>query len=238
MTSTKSQAIAGTLASAWIGFWHEWHEGLQLVKQERRVLGMFSLMAITSLGEGVFSVLFIVFVSQVLHGGVLELSWLMAAQAIGGLIGGVLIGHVIKGVHLSHLIGYSAIVFGAVDLLIFNYPRFIGGVVPGLLLFICAGIVGVGIFTGANTLLQNVVPDRYRGRVFGAIGTTSAILMLLGTALAGLLGNPRNVITVLNIQGSMYILAGAFVLFILRVSRERVIQDSRREKWSILPDKV
>lgn len=230
LPATESRVIAGKLANAWRSFWQEWQEGLQLVAQGRQVFSIFSLMAITSLGEGVFSVLFIVFVSQILHGGALELSWLMVAQAVGGVIGGLLIGYVSKRLHLSQLIGYSAIAFGIFDLLIFNYPRFVGGLLPGLFLFVLAGVVGVGIFTGANTLLQNSVSDQYRGRIFGTMGMTSAILMLLGTALAGFLGNPSNVIAFLNIQGSMYILAGVFVLFILRANGERGRQEARRKK--------
>ena len=64
--------------------WREWLEGLRLVKRERLVSIMFVLFAVTSLGEGVFGVLFVVFVYKILHGGALQLGWLMGAQAVGG----------------------------------------------------------------------------------------------------------------------------------------------------------
>ncbi|MEO8971903.1 MAG: MFS transporter [Ktedonobacteraceae bacterium] len=214
----KKRTFATTTvrANPWRNVWHEWLEGLRLVKEERNVAAMFALIAITSLGEGVFSVLFIVYVSKVLHGGALQIGWLQGAQAVGGLIGGLLIGFIVKRVSLPHLIGFGAIAFGIVDLLIFNYPTFFPGIVIGLVLFVLVGIPGVGFSTGVTTMLQTSVADEYRGRIFGAMGTTSALLMLLGTILAGLLGDPLGAITVLNTQGGMYVLAGICVLVLLR----------------------
>ncbi len=213
----KQVSEAATVkANPWRKVWHEWLEGLRLVKQERNVAAMFALIAITSLGEGVFSVLFIVYVSKVLHGGALQLGWLQGAQAVGGLIGGLLIGFVVRKVSLPHLIGFGAIAFGFIDLLIFNYPTFFPGIVIGLVLFVLVGIPGVGFSTGVTTLLQISVEDEYRGRIFGAMGAISALLMLLGTTLAGFLGDPLGVITVLNTQGAMYVLAGICVLVLLR----------------------
>ncbi len=214
----KKQVSSATneKANPWRDVWHEWLEGLRLVKQERNVAAMFALIAITSLGEGVFAVLIIAYVSKVLHGGALQLGWLQGAQAIGGLIGGLLIGLVVKKVSLPHLIGFGAIAFGFIDLLIFNYPTFFPGIAIGLALFVLVGIPGVGFSTGVTTLLQTSVEDKYRGRIFGAMGTTSAILMLLGTTLAGLLGDSLGVVTVLNTQGGMYVLAGICVLVLLR----------------------
>lgn len=216
--SVKGQVALDAVESSWINIWREWLAGLQLVKKERIVSTIFMLQAFTALGEGVFTVLFVVFVNEVLHGGALEIGWLMGAQAVGGIIGGVLIGQATKRVSLSHLIGFGAIAFGGIDLVIFNYPRFFPVFVVALILFLIVGIPGVGMFTGVNTLLQIAVKDEYRGRIFGAISTTSAFLTLLGTILAGVLGNPLGVLTVLNVQGGMYVLAGTLVLLLLRTS--------------------
>ena len=128
----KLVSEVATVKAIWRKVWHEWLEGLRLVKQERNVAAMFALIAITSLGEGVFSVLFIVYVSKVLHGGALQLGWLQGAQAVGGLIGGLLIGFAVrKGLATpSHWIG--AIAFGFIDLLILTIATFFPGIVIGL----------------------------------------------------------------------------------------------------------
>ena len=195
--------------------WREWLEGLGLVKRERLVSIMFVLFAVTSLGEGVFGVLFVVFVYRILHGGALQLGWLMGAQAVGGLIGSVFVGYVIKALSPSRLIGISAVLFGLIDLVIFNYPAFFPGFALAVILFVLVGIPGVGTMTSAYTLLQTAVADEYRGRIFGAVGTTGALFMLLGTILAGFLGDHLGVVTVLNTQGAVYVLAGVFAIVTL-----------------------
>ncbi|HEX6481145.1 MAG TPA: MFS transporter [Ktedonobacteraceae bacterium] len=198
-----------------VAVWHEWLEGLGLIKKERLVSIMFVLFAVTSLGEGVFGVLFVVFVYRILHGGALQLGWLMGAQAVGGLVGSVLVGYVFKFLSPSRLIGISAVLFGLIDLMIFNYPAFFPGFTLAMILFVLVGIPGTGAMTSSYTLLQTAVTDEYRGRIFGAIGTTGALFMLSGTILAGFLGDHLGVVTILNTQGAVYVLAGVFALITL-----------------------
>ena len=198
-----------------VAVWYEWLEGLGLIKKERLVSIMFVLFAVTSLGEGVFGVLFVVFVYRILHGGALQLGWLMGAQAVGGLVGSVLVGYVFKFLSPSRLIGISAVLFGLIDLMIFNYPAFFPGFTLAVILFVLVGIPGTGAMTSSYTLLQTAVTDEYRGRIFGAIGTTGALFMLSGTILAGFLGDHLGVVTILNTQGAVYVLAGVFALITL-----------------------
>ncbi|MFL5803327.1 MAG: MFS transporter [Roseiflexaceae bacterium] len=206
---------AASAAGAWVAVWREWLEGLRLVGRERVILTIFVILAITAVGEGVMSTLFVIFVNRVLGGAALELGWLMSAQAVGGLIGSVLVGAAGRRFSTAHLIGFSAILFGAIDLAIFNYPAFIPGIALGLILFVVVGIPGVGFMTGVSTLLQTGVADQYRGRIFGALGTTQGLLALVGTLLAGALGDRLGVVTMLNIQGGGYILAGLLGLALL-----------------------
>jgi MFS family permease len=222
-----SQPVASA-AGAWVAVWREWLEGLRLVGRDRTILTVFVILAITATGEGVMSTLFVIFVNQVLGGAALELGWLMSAQAIGGLIGSLLVGALGGRFSTARLIGLSAILFGAIDLAIFNYPAFIPGIELGLILFTFVGIPGVGFMTGVHTLLQTSVADRYRGRIFGALGTSQGLLMLVGTLVAGTLGDRLNVVTMLNIQGGGYILAGLLGLVLLRETQHRVVNSQAK----------
>src|SRR5207249_1937557 len=76
-----------TASHAWRRLWREWVDGLRVVRRERVVAVIFTMLAIGSLGEGVMSVLFVGFVNRVVGGGAPELGWLMSAQAVGGLLG-------------------------------------------------------------------------------------------------------------------------------------------------------
>jgi Na+/melibiose symporter-like transporter len=205
--SHPSAATSNTVG-AWVAVWREWLAGLRLVRHERPIMVVFMMLAIAALGEGIMGVLFVVFVNRVLRGGALEIGWLMSAQAIGGLLGGLLVGSASRLLTPARLIGLSGILFGALDLAIFNYPAYIPGITLGLILFALVGIPGVGFMTGVSALLQTSVADQYRGRIFGALGTTQGLLMMIGTISAGALGDRLGVVTVLNMQGCGYILAG------------------------------
>jgi MFS family permease len=213
--ATQDAAAPAHPGGAWARVWHEWLAGMRLIGSQRTLKVLFGLLAITSLGEGVFGVLFVVFVNRILGGGAAEIGWLMSAQAVGGLLGGVLVGWLGARVRPARMIGVATILFGAIDLAIFNYPRFFPGFLPVLALFVVVGVPGVFEVTGVNTLLQTSVADAFRGRVFGAIGMVGSLMALIGLTLAGLIGDRVGVITVLNIQGAVYILAGLVVLALL-----------------------
>jgi MFS family permease len=227
--ASRSVDAAPGAVGAWVAVWREWLAGLRLVWHERPILVIFVILAITSLGEGIMGVLFVVFVNQVLGGGALEIGWLMSAQAIGGLLGGLVVGSASRLFTPARLIGLSGILFGALDLAIFNYPAFIPGILLGLILFVAVGIPGVGFMSGVSTLLQTSVADQYRGRIFGALGTTQGLLMLIGTISAGALGDQLGVVTVLNMQGCGYILAGLIGLTLLRTTVPQMMPAARRE---------
>ncbi len=195
--------------------WQEWLAGLRLIRRERVLTIVFALMAITSVGEGVMGGVFFAFVADVLGGGAAEIGWLMGAQAVGGLLGGLIVGPVSRRLPLHRMLGLSCIAFGLIDLMIFNYPLLLPSIVPGIILFILVGVPGVGAMTGINTLLQTAVADAYRGRVFGALNTTSTLLRLTGTALAGALAGRLGIVTLLNIQGGGYVVAGLLALMLL-----------------------
>ncbi|HEU5097738.1 MAG TPA: MFS transporter [Roseiflexaceae bacterium] len=231
-SQTKAPA---TVTSAWAKVWHEWLAGLQLIARNRTLVVIFGLEAITSLGEGVFGVLFVVFVNKILSGGAQEIGWLMSAQAIGGLLGGLLVGWLGARFTPVRLAGIGTILFGLIDLAIFNYPRFSPEFLPILALFVVVGVPGVIGMTGVNTLLQTVVADEFRGRVFGAIGMVASLMALIGLTLAGVIGDRVGVITVLNIQGAGYIVAGLMVLALLRGSARHA---RAAEQSSLMVDNV
>src|SRR5215213_5284226 len=216
-----------TVGQAWAAVPREWLAGLRLILRERVVMILYALIAITSLGEGVFGVLFVVFVNRILGGGAQEIGWLMSAQAVGGLIGGLLVGWLGNKASSIVLIGLGALAFGLIDLAIFNYPAFLPGFTLALILFVAVGIPGVAMVTGMNTLLQSAVADEYRGRIFGTYGMTGALLALIGATLAGALGDRLGAVTLLNIQGGVYVAAGLLVPVLLRGARRAAMLNQR-----------
>ncbi len=217
-TGGAAGGAAGGATGPWRNAVTEWLAGLRTIMRDRTLRAIFLFTAITSVGEGVMGVLMVVYVIRLLDGGAQQLGWLMSAQAVGGLIGGLAAGWISPTARPARLIGIATIVFGAIDLAIFNYPRVGTGILPVIVLFVLVGVPGIILGTGLMTLLQSAVSDGFRGRVFGAYGTTESLLKLVGTALAGLLGDQLGAMTMLNVQGFGYVLAGLMVLVLLRAT--------------------
>jgi hypothetical protein len=144
-------------------------------------------------------------------GSALELGWLISAQAVGGILGRVAVAQ----------LGPSAVLFGLIDLAIFNAPALIPGVAIPLVLFV---LVGLPAALGASmtTILQTIVADQYHGRVFAALGTLSALLVLAGLGVGGIGGDRIGIMPVLNIQGYVHVLAGLLAPYLrgLQVARQ------------------
>jgi MFS family permease len=184
---------------------------LRLVGRDLRVAAVFAVVAVAMVGEGVITVLIIVFVKDVLGGGSPEFSWIITAYGAGGVAGGFLAAWLGPVVGEARLLALSAAANGVFLLLMFNIPVLAVVVALG----VPAGATVLGWFVGAQTLLQKWVPDSYRGRVFGAYETTQALLLLVGMGLAAALAAPLGVVAVLSAVGALYILAGAVAWVVL-----------------------
>lgn len=73
----------------------------------------------------------------------------------------------------------------------------------------------VGASVGSQTMLQARVPDRYRGRVYGALSTTMAILSLASVAFSGAFAEIFGIVPMLTVAGCVTILAGILALFLI-----------------------
>jgi MFS family permease len=113
------------------------------------------------------------------------------------------------------LLGVSALLFGFIDLLIFNVPVLFPSLPLVLALFVIVGLPGVGATTSLMALFQSRVADAYRGRIFGAYGTTLSLLGLVGMTFAGAMGDVLGPVPVLNVQGGGYVVVGILGLLLL-----------------------
>jgi hypothetical protein len=66
------------------------------------------------------------------------------------------------------------------------------------------------------TLMQEHTTDRFRGRVFGALGAVEGVAIVTGTVAAGVLANVLGIVAVLSVQGAGYVAAGIVVLALLQ----------------------
>lgn len=143
-------------------------------------------------------------VKDVLHGDLLILGWIVSAQGIGGLIGGLALGSAGKSLSATTVLASGLVVTG---LLVVAAVSLVA--LPVILVLIA--LVGVAVVVAVvrlQTLLQLAVHDAYRGRVLGAYGTTQAALLLVGMALSGALGGLIGSVSTLEIAGFLYAAGG------------------------------
>ncbi len=194
----------------------EWLDGMQLIWRTQVVRTLFMFNILPAIGESVMYVLFIPFVTKILHGESLHVGGIMSAQAVGGILGGVIISWVASRFKAYRLLGFSAIIFGFIDLALFNYSTFFSGIIFAYVFMILVGPPAVAIGASYNTLLQSNVDTAYQGRVFGALNLTFSLFMLIGIAVAGYSADRLGIVPVINLQGYVYILAGIMCLVLLR----------------------
>jgi hypothetical protein len=203
-------ATTVAMGATWRRFWLEWRGGLQIVRQERVIATLFTVLMLMNFGGIMIDPLYPGFVEGVIGAG---------PQAFGWLLTGLILGRL--GVALSpvHLLGWGSIVGAIVCFVQFNLPFLPVALVAAFLL----GFPSVAVATAANTLVLISTPEAFRGRILGALSTTIAFVGVVGTlGLAGGFGELLGIVPMLNVAAGLNLLAGLVVLVLLpRAVRSR-----------------
>jgi MFS family permease len=217
------------------GVVREWVDGLRVTVGDRGLRWGLVVNGLAGVAQGIFTVLFVLFVTGVLGGDGADVGLLRGVQAIGGLLGGVLVVGLASRLEAGRLLGVSLLVFAAIDLAIWNGPVLTTADWLYLGLFVAAGIPGVGVLTGLTSLVQERTAEAYLGRVFATYLGSFNGLMALGMLLAGLLGDTLGVVAVLNAQAGLGLLAGLIAVATLgrRVPRDRYPRASKRVRMPL-----
>jgi Na+/melibiose symporter-like transporter len=190
----------------------EWIDGVRLCFSRRHLSTLFMFRVMSGFGEGVIAVLLAPFIISVLNADSAEYGAVISAQAVGGIAAGFAVAALGRRGDPRILLGYGALLFGVLDLLIAIYPLALPALWPVFVLICLVGLPSAALNAAFATLQQVHTPDAFRGRVFGAINTGSGLAMVLGILVAGTLGDVVGIIAVLSLQGIVHIVAGPYVL--------------------------
>jgi MFS family permease len=190
--------------------------GLRRVVRAPAVAAVLAVAVIVDTAQGIFVVLFIVFVAQRLHGGAAEIGLLRGVQAVGAVAGGILLATAGRRWRPIALAAVAALVFGALDLAAWNGPSVTRSEAVYVALFVCVGAPGVAMETAGLSFLQRATADGERGRVFAAVGLAENAGQALGIVLAGALVAPLGLTALLEAQGSLYLAAGLLIIVLAR----------------------
>ena len=83
------------------------------------------------------------------------------------------------------------------------------------------GFTSVVGSVGVDTLLQRSVRDAHRGRVFGALGASGALLSLAGAAAGGIAAEYVGTVTMLDVAAALITISGVVVLRALATAPAR-----------------
>jgi MFS family permease len=195
--------------------------GIAKVLGEKWIRGALVTMGLAGAAQGIFVVLFVVFVARLLHGDAAETGLLRGVQAVGSIVAGAALAVAgRRGVGWSTggrsaggrsgagwLTAGSAGAFGLVALVTWNLPAVTLAEPVYVVLFVLVGAPGLVMFTGLTTSLQETAPEAVRGRVLSVAGAVSAIGQAAGMLAAGVLTDRTGLLTLLDAQGVLYLLA-------------------------------
>jgi MFS family permease len=179
------------------GFRFTWHH-----VQVRSILWM---MAATTIAGMPAVVLMPFFADDIFHKGSLGLGFLMGAMGIGAVIGTLVLAGRTQVSGLARVMAASAASSG-LCFLMFSASRWF---YISMLIMPLIGFSTMRQLASANTLVQSLIPDEYRGRVMALYAMTVVGLGPVGSLAAGAIAHQFGARLTVAAGGVLYIVAGA-----------------------------
>jgi predicted MFS family arabinose efflux permease len=202
----------GSASSALSAFWSEFASGLKLVARKPALSRIFLVFGIAALGDSILTVLLVPFFQDVVGVGSTEFGIVLTVRGVAGILGGIVIGAIGSKFKPEHLISFGLIGTGVALVVMIIWPVY--GI--SLLIMTLISVPLMAWLISGQTWLQTHAPGEFRGRVFGAYGTLSALLMLVGMAFASGLGDTLGISNTGYFGGVIYILSGVLAFILLR----------------------
>jgi MFS family permease len=196
-------------------FWVEFTGGLKLVRDMPALSRIFVILVIAMLGDSILTVLLVPFYQDVVGVGSTEYGMVLTVRGLAGILGGLVMGQIGSRFAPNKLIPFGLITTGIGIVIIVFWPVYLAS----LALLILVSVPMMAWLISSQTWLQSYSPREFLGRVFGAYGTLSALLMLIGMTFASGLGDTLGIPTTLYFGGGIYILSGILAFVLLRSIR-------------------
>jgi len=156
-------------------------EGFRFVRNTAPIRAVLLLLGLVSVLAMPYSVLMPIFAAQILHGNARTLGVLMGATGIGALGGALTLASRTQVHGLGRWVWIACASFGTF-LILFSFSRWY---VLSVLLLVPVGFSMMTQMTACNTLVQSMVPDRFRGRTMAVYSMMFMGMAPLGVLLSG-----------------------------------------------------
>jgi MFS family permease len=199
-----SRPAQATEAPAPDGHRAELAQGLRFLFSNRLLAGLFVTFAITMLGMGAVTVLYVPYLMDELRFSAVTLGFVRIAQTVGLVLGGTILGTFASRVEPVTLVFVGIGGVGA-SLVALGVVRHLG---PVLAMFALMGLCSSVLQAGTSTVLMQRVPDGLRGRLEAALDTLLTVVLLGSMAGAGVMADALGTRRVLLAAGAVVVLAG------------------------------
>ena len=187
--------------------------GWNAARASPTLLTALAISFVAAIAQGLFLVLFILFILRALHAGDQLVGLLRGVQAIGGVLGGLLIGTWAKHARARAQAVWGLGAFALVSAVCWNSPVLTTVSWWYVALFIAMGIPATAIGTGLITATQRASPPDRRGRVLSLMAVAQSLGQAIGIIVAGLLSTILPLTVLLNAQAGCY-LASALIAIV------------------------
>jgi MFS family permease len=187
--------------------WHELIEGFRYVRKRPRVFTLLSISAVNSLFGAPYLTFMPIFARDIFHLGATGLAWMMGTAGAGAFFGALVLAYLGDFKRKGWSVLGGALAFG-VCLIAFSLSTRL----TVSLIFLFG--VGVSIVTSVavtNTLLQQLVTDRMRGRVMSMFILSFIGSMPIGNLIAGIASHRFGAPHTLAAGGLAVVLYATFV---------------------------
>jgi MFS family permease len=177
-------------------------DGLEYLFRNKRVLASLVVVAFTSIFIMPYAILMPVFVKDIFHRGPEGMGILMAFSGLGALIGALGLAQFSRTIDYKKFILFSSFIMTLASF-VFSYSTSFS--LAGLMLI----FMGWGIVSQAasvNTVIQQEVPNKLRGRIMGFYAMSFMGFMPVGAFQAGIVS---------HFYGAQFTLAAGAVLSLL-----------------------
>ncbi|WP_116048060.1 MFS transporter [Amycolatopsis palatopharyngis] len=193
----------------------QWLDGLNAIRDNPMLRRTGVTLLLSAIAQGMFLVLFVLFVLGRLGGGEPEVGLLRGVQAVGGLVAGAVVATGLRHVRPSALLGWGTLGVGLVSVLIWHLPSVTTEFWVYAGLFALVGAPGVVSASGLLSVLQTAAGPLLAGRVLSTAFAAMAAGTALGMQLAGSLVELVGLTGLLTVQAALHVLAGSLALVLL-----------------------
>ena len=202
---SASPGVQGPHIAAGAGRLRAIRDGWDAVRASMTLRAALVISFLASVAQGLFLVLFVLFVLRSLHAGDQLVGLLRGVQAIGGVLGGLLIATWGKRLQARTQAAWGLAAFALISAVCWNSPAFTTTPWWYVVLFIAVGVPGTALDTGLITGTQQASPPDVRGRVLSLMAVAEAVGQAIGILAAGLLSSVTTLSVLLNVQAGCYL---------------------------------